>query len=106
MTQSDLEAELLYQLRAAGLPEPRQQFRFHPVRRWRADFAWCDRMLLAEADGGTLTRGRHTRPMGYEGDCEKLNAATLLGYRVLRFTAAMIHDGRALDALEEALKEA
>ena len=55
---SELEAMLLLHIRAAGLPEPAQQFRFHPVRLWRADFAWPDAKLLVEVDGATAERVR------------------------------------------------
>ena len=101
---SELEALLLLHIRAAGIPEPAQQFRFHPVRRWRADFAWPDAMLLVEVDGATWSRGRHTRGAGFERDCEKVNAATLLGWRVLRFTRQQIESGYAVDTIEKALE--
>jgi very-short-patch-repair endonuclease len=103
---SELEALLLLHIRAAGIPEPVQQFRFHPVRRWRADFAWPDAMLLVEVDGATWSRGRHTRGRGYERDCEKVNAATLLGWRVLRFTRQQVESGYAIQTIEQALEQA
>ena len=102
---SELEILLLLHIRAAGLPEPAQQFRFHPVRRWRADFAWPDAMLLVEVDGATWSRGRHTRGAGFERDCEKTNAATLLGWRVLRFTRQQVESGYAIQTIEKALEQ-
>jgi hypothetical protein len=33
---------MAWQIRVAGLPEPVRELKFHPVRRWRADFAWPD----------------------------------------------------------------
>ena len=101
---SELEAMLLTHIRAASLPEPVQQYRFHPVRRWRADFAWPDAKLLVECDGATWARGRHTRGRGYEKDAEKGNAAVLLGYRVLHFTRQQIESGYAVDTIEKALE--
>lgn len=95
---------LKFQCRAAGLPEPEIEVRFHPVRRWRFDFAWPALQLAVEVDGGTWVGGRHNRGAGYERDCEKLNAAALLGWRVLRFTMAMVKDGRAVTVLEQALR--
>ena len=103
---SELEALLLAQLRIAGLPEPVQQFRFHPTRRWRADFCFPDAMLLVEVDGATWARGRHTRGRGYEGDAEKGNAAQLLGWRVFRFTRNQIESGYAVNTIEKALEAA
>lgn len=98
---SELEDTLCWHIKASRLPEPVQEYRFHPVRRWRFDFAWPDLMVAAEVEGGTWARGRHTRGAGFEADCEKYNTAASLGWRVLRFTGAMVEDGRALAALEE-----
>lgn len=89
-------------LEAVGLPAPETEHRFAPPRRWRFDFAWPDRRLALEVEGGTWTHGRHVRGRGYERDCEKYNAAALAGWTVLRVTTAMLGDGRALALLAEA----
>lgn len=99
----DGEAALAFQIRAAKLPEPEREFRFHPKRRWRFDMAWPKRMLAAEYEGGIYANGRHTRGKGYEGDLEKYNAAMLLGWRVLRFSARHVTSGDALSMIERAL---
>jgi len=96
MSSSALEETLALQFRALGVPPPKREHRFHPTRRWRFDFAWPERRLAVEVDGGTYSGGRHVRPAGFEGDCEKHNAAMIADWRVLRFTAAMIRDGRAV----------
>jgi len=75
-----------------GLPAPEAEYRFHEKRKWRFDFAWPDSMVAVEIEGGTFVRGRHTRGMGHHKDCEKYNQATLLGWRVLRFTALHLRD--------------
>ena len=62
-------------------------------------------MLAVEIDGGTWVSGRHTRGAGFERDCEKLNTAVLLGWRVLRFTTGMVLDGRALETILAALAD-
>lgn len=59
---------------------PRWEYRFHPARRWRFDFAWPDARVYVELDGGTWIRGRHSRGGGTVGDCSKHNAATLDGW--------------------------
>ncbi len=64
------------------------EFKFHPTRKWRADFAIPGAKILIEVDGGVFSGGRHTRGAGFIKDQEKLNAAACLGYRVLRFTPA------------------
>jgi len=96
-------ADLLMQIKAVGLPVPDREFRFHPVRRWRADFAWPDQKILVEVDGGVYVQGRHTRGRGFEEDMRKLNAAAVLGYRVLRFSTGMVKNGEALATLEDVL---
>lgn len=78
-----------------GAPQPEANYRFHPVRRWMADFAWPDSRVLVEMEGGTFARGRHVRPMGFRRDAEKYNAATLMGFKVLRYTSDMLIDDPA-----------
>jgi hypothetical protein len=73
-------------LQAEGLPIPESEYRFHPDRKWRFDFAWPAQHLALEVEGGVWSKGRHTRPKGFLGDMEKYNAAAVLGWRVLRCT--------------------
>lgn len=94
MAKSELEETLAFQLQAAGVPFERE-VRFHPTRRWRADFV-VDGRVLVEVEGGVYSGGRHTRGSGFVGDCEKLNEAALLGYQVLRVTRTHIESGEAL----------
>jgi very-short-patch-repair endonuclease len=56
--------------------------------------------LAVEVEGGSWIAGRHVRGRGFEADCEKYNAAVLLGWRILRFTTAMIESGAALSAVK------
>lgn len=105
MPKSKWEQMLAFQLEAAGLKPFARELVFAPPRRWRADFAYPDLRILIEVEGGTWRRGRHTRGAGYEKDCEKYNAAALAGWLVLRFTANMVDDGRALDTIEKAYKK-
>lgn len=104
MATTGYAQNLIFQCRAAGLPAPTPEYRFHAVRKWRLDLAWPDRRLYVEVDGGTWVGGRHNRGTGYEKDCEKLNTACVEGWRGLRVTTRMVKDGRALAALEQALK--
>ncbi len=84
-----------------------QEFRFHPTRRWRADFALPkeEPIVLVEVEGGSWVSGRHTRGVGFEADCMKYNAAVLLGYAVLRFTTNLINTGYALATIEALAKK-
>ncbi|MCK5016874.1 MAG: hypothetical protein KAS32_07355 [Candidatus Peribacteraceae bacterium] len=101
--QSELEATLAFHMKVVGI-EMESEFRFHPVRRWRFDFADSENMLAVECEGGVYSGGRHVRGKGFENDLEKINAAILLGWRVLRFTKKMIDSGEAINTIEEALK--
>ena len=103
MSKSAAEDRLAFQLRIFNLPPPEREYRFHDERRWRFDFAWPERMLAVEVDGGTWSQGRHTRGAGYAADCEKGNAAIIAGWRVLHYTTEMITSGEAVQQIEEAL---
>lgn len=83
-------------VQAAGLPVPEREYRFHPVRRWRMDYAWPDYLLAVEIQGGTWQGGRHARGAGYEQDSEKANTALSMGWRLLRYTPGLLKDGPAV----------
>jgi very-short-patch-repair endonuclease len=100
---SALEEHLMFQVMASRIQGPVREFKFHPSRRWRSDFAWPDCKLLVEVEGGHWSGGRHTRGSGFDGDCEKYNEAALLGWRVLRVTSTHIKSGEALDWIRRAL---
>lgn len=102
---SAAEDTFAFQLRAVNIPFLRE-VRFAEGRGWRADFVISSPKgaLLVEIDGGTWSGGRHTTGAGFARDIEKLNEAVLLGYRVLRFTPAMVDDGSALALVERALR--
>jgi len=74
-------------------------------RRWRFDFAWPRHKLAVEVEGGSAINGRHVRPKGFRDDGEKYNAAVLLGWRVLRYTTAMVmkDTGLVIDQIKTAL---
>jgi hypothetical protein len=88
---------------AAGLPVPVPEYRFHPKRKWRFDYAWPTYKLALEVDGGIWTQGRHSRGAGKLADMEKLSEAAILGWRVLYVTPKQVEDGTALGYVERAL---
>jgi very-short-patch-repair endonuclease len=100
---SDPQAHLLWHVHVHGLPEPVTEHRFHPIRRWRFDLAWPDRMLAVEVDGGVFSGGRHVRGKGFEEDLMKLNEAALLGWKVLRFSSGQVRRGVAIQVLRRVL---
>lgn len=84
------------------LPEP--EFRFHPERRWRFDFAWPAQMVALEVEGGIWTQGRHIRAGGFVADMEKYNAAASLGWRLFRCTPKTLYNSQTLEMIEAALE--
>lgn len=101
---SPLEATMSLLFAVHRLPVPVSELKFHPTRRWRFDFAWPAQMVACEVEGGTRQGGRHNRHDGFEADCEKYSEAAILGWRVVRVTADMVHDGRAIDLVTRALR--
>lgn len=99
-----LESSLLLQLRAAGL-EPEREYHAIPGRKFRWDFAFVAQRLLVEVQGSTWVAGTgHTSGRGIARDCEKVNLATLHGWRVLLFTRDMVEDGSAVATIIKALR--
>jgi hypothetical protein len=108
---------LLRAMRAAGLPRPTLEHRFHPTRRWRLDIAYPSHKLGIEVEGGNFARagakrcpqcrqtpqGRHNTGQGMEADCEKYSWAAALGWRLIRVTPGMIQRGLALELICVAL---
>ena len=80
------------------------EYRFHATRRWRFDYAWPDHMIALEVEGGAFVRGRHNRGAGFRKDIEKYNAATLLGWRVLRIIRDDWNAGRAVQLVNQAME--
>lgn len=104
MPKSELEETLLWQIRAEGLPIPEREWRFHPTRKWRFDFAYPSHKIGIECEGGTWGKSRHTSGVGYRKDCEKYNQAAAMGWAVLRFTKGMIDDGEAIETIKQVLE--
>ncbi len=108
LIQSHLELLLAEHIKDRDLPTPIREYLFawdELDRKWRADFAWPDLMLLVEVEGGTKGKSRHTQSAGYQVDCRKYNDAAFLGYAVLRFTAEMINSFEAVNTIQEFILE-
>ena len=80
------------------------EYRFHPTRRWRFDASLPSELVSVEMDGGAWIGGRHTSGSGFVKDLEKMNAAVLLGWRVLRYTPQQIKAGLAYQDVLTLLK--
>jgi very-short-patch-repair endonuclease len=81
---SRLESRFELLWRALCGPPLEKEFRFHPVRKWRADFAHLPSRTLIEIEGGIYVNGRHNRGAGFAADLEKYLEAALAGWRVVR----------------------
>lgn len=92
---------LAFHLKAAKIHFEREH-RLCKDRRWRLDFLIAG-ILAVEVDGAIWTGGRHSRGAGITSDAEKLNQATLMGYKPLRFTPDHVKSGYALRTIEAAL---
>ena len=77
-----------------------REYVFCDGRAFRFDYAWPAARLAVEIDGGQWAPGggRHAT----DKDREKLNEAAALGWRVLRFSPAMLADPAACVALARA----
>ena len=104
MRTSSLELTLLFQMKALRIKDAVPEYKFHPTRKWKFDFAWPEMMLAVEVEGGTgKNKGRHVRTLGFRGDCEKYNAAAVLGWLVLRGDSYMVTSGALVKSIEEAM---
>ncbi len=90
-------------LRLFGVEDACEQWQFALPRKWAFDFCWPDRMVAFELEGITPTGGRHQRPKGYSGDCEKYTEAALRGWTLIRATPRQVASGQALAWLLRAL---
>lgn len=80
-----------------------KEFKFHPARKWRFDYAVPEHKIALEVEGGVWTGGRHTSPKGFLGDIEKYNTATLMGWRVFRTTPDDLYKKKTLDLMKSAI---
>jgi very-short-patch-repair endonuclease len=85
-----------------------KEYRFHDKRKWRFDYLLCNSPecfteIAVEIEGAIWSRGRHTRGKGYQADLDKYNHATMMGFKVLRFSTEDVLRGRAKAFLAEHL---
>jgi very-short-patch-repair endonuclease len=90
-TESELEELLLELLRDAKLPVPQRQAYIDPgddEPLIRADFAWPDRRLIIETDGGRY----HGTDRAFEHDRRRDQRLMIAGWRVIRITWRQLRD--------------
>lgn len=90
--------------RSENLPEPEPEFRFHPVRKWRFDFAWPVQMVALEVEGGIwMRKGAHNTGKAILRDIEKYNTATIMGWKVLRTIPTDLYSPVTIGLLKDIL---
>ena len=97
--KSELEETLALHLKAEKIEFVRE-YKFHPTRRWRFDFAIPELKIGIECEGGIWVNGAHNRGKHFESDAEKYNAAMVEGWDVVRFSIGMIKSGNAIDTIK------
>ncbi|WP_407580990.1 DUF559 domain-containing protein [Acinetobacter pittii] len=97
---SEGEAALVQHLKSHKIGFEKE-YKFHPTRKWRADFLITGTKILIEVEGGIWSGGRHTRGKGYLGDLEKYNEAAMMGFTVLRFSTEQVKSGVAIKQIEQ-----
>lgn len=87
------------------IPLPIVGYKFAlPARKFAFDFAWLDRKIALEAEGGAWTSGRHTRGAGFVRDMDKYSEAAVLGWCVLRVESALLASDETFTLLRRAFE--
>jgi hypothetical protein len=88
-----LEDRFLAMWESQSGPALEREYRFHPKRRWRFDFAHLPTKTAFEIQGGLYTaQSGHRSQEGVRRDYEKLNAAQALGWTVFQVTSQDIQN--------------
>ncbi len=69
-----------------GIPKPESEFLGIPGRKYRFDFAWPDKKLALEINGGVYNRRAHGSISGILHDMEKARIAAVHGWRIIPVT--------------------
>ena len=93
MTQSHLEAAFEAWLNQhPEIPAPEAEYRFHPTRQYRLDFAWPEYKVAVEIDGMGPAGAHRTRGAAI-AEYEKYEAALVEGWTVYRVPGSWVASG-------------
>lgn len=95
--------EIKFLLKMNGI-EFVEEYKFHDKRKFRFDIALPFYKIAIEYDGIMSKKSRHTTVTGFSMDQEKLNAATSLGWKVLRYSP--LNFTQAIDDIRKLINEA
>ncbi len=103
---SALEETFALHLRVNRLTEFEREYRFHPSRKWRFDFAAPRLLIAVEIEGGIFgKKSAHNTGTGILRDMEKSNEAQRLGWRVFRFAGDDIKSGKAVEYIRQIVQQ-
>ena len=94
----------LLMVKARKLWTPTPEYRFHPVRKYRFDWAWPDARLALEVEGGVWSGGAHGRGTGIVRDMAKSTLAAEEGWRIIRVTPSNLATEATMDSIHRALQ--
>jgi len=80
------------------------EYKFHPNRQWRIDYAIPSLKVAIEVEGGIWSNGRHTRGSGFIRDMEKYNALSLSGWTLIRVTPKSLFDLKTIENVQKCIK--
>ncbi|MCZ8144883.1 hypothetical protein [Flavobacterium sp.] len=90
-TKDELELILMALEKSKAIPKYHKEFQFSD-RKFRFDYAFPEFKLAIEYEGLVSEKSGHTTLKGYTKDCSKYNLATLMGWKILRYTALNYRD--------------
>lgn len=91
-------------IRNAGLEGWESEYKFHPKRQWRIDWAHPKLKIGVEIEGGIWVDGRHNRASGFVKDLEKYEEAMRRGWTIYRCSPQMVKHGRAIETIKILVK--
>ena len=78
-----------------------KEFQFCKDRKFKSDYYLPQLNLIIECEGGIYTGQAHGSIKGILRDIEKYNLATILGYKVLRYTPDRLYSNEVLNAIKQ-----
>lgn len=90
-------------LMMCGISAPKPEYQFHQKRKWRFDYAWPDKKVALEVEGGIWRKGggAHSHPSNIKRDIEKYNEATSLGWGILRVAPEDLMKQKTINLLQK-----
>ena len=78
------ESFYVWLMQNPDIPPCERDYRFAPPSKWRFDICWPAHKVAMEIEGALSAGRRPQKISGFIKDCEKYEAAMVLGWRVYR----------------------